>query len=69
LQYLLFLLFGRRNLSAYQRSVLALKLEEMFKTTAKKQQGARTDISPTLAKSPIDTREEILRKLWIAREV
>ena len=52
--------FGRRNLSAYQRSVLALELEDVFSIKAKENQGLRTDISPTLAKSkPIDTRKEL----------
>jgi N6-adenosine-specific RNA methylase IME4 len=36
--------FGRRNLSNYQRSVLALELESVFSERAKEQQGKRTDI-------------------------
>ncbi len=52
--------FGRRNLSPYERSVLALQLEDIFKKKAKQNQGSRTDISPTLAKS-LDTREEIAK--------
>ena len=36
--------FGRRNLSNYQRSVLALELESVFSDRAKEQQGLRNDI-------------------------
>jgi N6-adenosine-specific RNA methylase IME4 len=36
--------FGRRNLSNYQRSVLALELESVFSARAKEKQGQRTDI-------------------------
>jgi len=54
--------FGRRNLSNYQRSVLALELESVFKEKAKEQQGKRTDLLATLPKSePIDTRKEIAK--------
>lgn len=41
--------FGRRNLSNYQRTLLALELEEIFEKKAKQNQGKRTDI---LVKSP-----------------
>ena len=52
--------FGRRNLSNYQRSVLALQLEEVFSKKAKENQGLRTDISAKLPKSKaIDTRKEL----------
>tara|TARA_R110002111_G_scaffold131898_1_gene197421 strand:+ start:41 stop:1288 length:1248 start_codon:yes stop_codon:yes gene_type:complete len=52
--------FGRRNLSNYQRSVLALQLEEVFSNKAKENQ-IRKPIS-VLAKWPkqkINTREEL----------
>ena len=53
--------FGRRNLSNYQRSVLALELEEVFKEKAKENQGIRTDIKQKSAESlkPIETRKEL----------
>ena len=57
--------FGRRNLNKYQRSVLALQLEDIFKKKAKQNQGSRTDISPTLAKS-LDTREEIAKSAKVS---
>ena len=54
--------FGRRNLSNYQRSVLALELESVFKAKAKENQGTRTDILPKSAESkPIDTRQELAK--------
>jgi DNA modification methylase len=53
--------FGRRNLSNYQRSVLALELESVFKEKAKEQQIRKPEsVLPTLAEQkPIDTRKEI----------
>jgi N6-adenosine-specific RNA methylase IME4 len=54
--------FGRRNLSNYQRSVLALQLEEVFSAKAKEQQGKRTDIKQNSAESkPIETRKELAK--------
>ena len=55
--------FGRRNLSNYQRSVLALQLENVFKEKAKENQGIRTDILQKSAESlkPIDTRKELAK--------
>ena len=53
--------FGRRNLSAYDRSVLALKLKPAIAAKAKQNQGERTDILQKSAESltPIDTRLEV----------
>jgi N6-adenosine-specific RNA methylase IME4 len=54
--------FGRRNLSNYQRSVLALQLEEVFREKAKEKQkesgGAVKQIS---AEPPIETRKELAK--------
>ncbi len=51
--------FGRRNINKYQRSVLALRLEEYYKKRGKENQGERTDISQISAKSSVDTRKEL----------
>ena len=52
--------FGRRNLSNYQRSVLALQLEEVFSKKAKENQIRKPNsVLPTLAKQNIDTRQEL----------
>lgn len=53
--------FGRRNLSNYQRSVLALELESVFSEKAKEQQVRKPNsVLPMLAEQkPIDTRKEI----------
>src|SRR6266446_172338 len=53
--------FNRRNLNEYQRCELALNLKPLLAEKARGQQGARTDLSPILAKSvvPIDTRKEL----------
>ena len=50
--------FGRRDLTAYERSVLALKLKPLFAKKAKENQGERTDLLQNSAESsrPIDTR-------------
>ena len=55
--------FARRNLSAYDRSLLALKLEVLFREKAKENQGTRTDIPQKSAKSytPVDTRQELAK--------
>lgn len=54
--------FGRRNLSNYQRSVLALELEEMFRERGKEKQkeagGAVCQISD---KPVIDTKKELAK--------
>lgn len=52
--------FGRRNLNNYQRSVLALSMEELFKEKAKGTQGQRNDLCQNSDKSePKDTKKEI----------
>ena len=54
--------FGRRNLINYQRSVLALELDNEYSARAKKQQGKRTDICQTSDKcNPIDTKKELAK--------
>lgn len=56
---------GRRNLNAWQRSQIALKMEPMIAEKAKQQQLStlkqNTTVLPTLTKrtDPIDTRSEI----------
>jgi DNA modification methylase len=56
--------FGRRNLSNYQKSVLALELEEVFKQKAKEKETERKTTLQKSAKSnieKIDTRKEIAK--------
>lgn len=61
--------FGRRNLSNYQRSVLALQLEDVFRAKAKENQGARTDILQISAESkPIDTRKELSKVAAVSHD-
>jgi site-specific DNA-methyltransferase (adenine-specific) len=61
--------FGRRNLSNYQRSVLALQLEEVFSSKAKENlkvsgenfgKGLQISAEP-IAIKPIDTRKEVAK--------
>ena len=57
--------FGRRNLSNYQRSVLALQLEDVFKAKAKENQkiseGKGKQISAEVKVEPIETRKELAK--------
>ena len=57
--------FGRRNLNNYQRSVLALQLEDVFKAKAKENQAIQFKGNSLPLKSaevkPIDTRQEIAK--------
>lgn len=61
---------GRRNLNNYDRSVIALKLEEMYKKKAKENQGKRTDLCQISDKSynPIDTKKEIAEKAKVSHD-
>lgn len=59
--------FGRRNLSAYDRSILALKLKPMLSEKAKEQQGSRTDISQKSVKS-CDTQKELAKVAGVSHD-
>lgn len=61
--------FGRRNLSNYQRSVLALQLEEVFSKKAKENQGARNDISVNSPISKLDTRKELSKVASVGEQI
>lgn len=69
--------FGRRNLSNYQRSVLALELEEVFKVKAKENLSkAGSSYSPKegLVNSPkviekVDTRKEVSKVAAVGEQV
>lgn len=60
--------FSRRNLSLYQRAVLALKLKPIIKKKAKENQGIRVDIPENSPKgyTPIETREEISKQAGVS---
>jgi len=51
--------FGRRNLSNYQRSVLALELESLFRKKAKEKQKEAGKLKQKSAEAPIETRKEV----------
>lgn len=55
--------FGRRNLAPYAIGELAIKLEPLFASLAKANQGKRTDICQNSDKSsiPIDTKKELAK--------
>ena len=52
--------FGRRNLSTYDRAVLALKLKPVIAEKAKENQGARNDICQKSDKC-LDTKKELAK--------
>lgn len=63
--------FGRRNLNNYQRSALALKLEELKAKQAKERQGTRTDlgnIQQNSAGSYGETRQELARIAHVSHD-
>ena len=51
--------FGRRNLSAYDRSVLALKLKPIIAEKAKEQQIRKSVSQKSVEQKPIDTQKEL----------
>ena len=53
--------FGRRNLSNYQRSVLALELESVFSARAKEKQKEAGEVKQKSAEAPIETRKEVAK--------
>lgn len=63
--------FGRRNLSAYQRSLLALKLEDLFKTKAKEKETERKTTCQKSDKSnlpPVDTKKELAKVAGVSHD-
>ena len=61
--------FGRRNLSNYQRSVLALQLEDVFRVKAKEKQKEAGGAVPQIsAKAPIETRKELSKVAAVSHD-
>lgn len=59
--------FGRRNLSAYDRSVLALKLKPIVTEQAKERQGTRTDKGNIVQKSA-RSRDELAQIAGVSHD-
>jgi hypothetical protein len=61
--------FGRRNLSNYQRSVLALQLEEVFTKKAKeKQKEGGGSVRQKSDKAVIDTKKELSKVASVSHD-
>ena len=62
--------FGRRNLSNYQRSVLALQLEDVFKAKAKKNLGRNqySSLQISAESKPVDTRKELSKVAAVSHD-
>lgn len=58
---------GRRNITAFVRSELALKLKPLIAAKAKKNQGTRTDISQKSVESH-DTQKELARAAGVSHD-
>ena len=53
--------FSRRNLSKYERGILALKLKPIIAASAKENQGKRTDLSSVKNLTNVDTKKEVAK--------
>lgn len=62
--------FGRRNLAAYVRTQLALRLEETIAARAKANQGRRNDIPKKSAEchAPVETRVEVAKAAGVSHD-
>jgi hypothetical protein len=62
--------FGRRNLSNYQRSVLALELEWVFRERAKEQQVRKPESVKQISaeQNPIETRKELAKVASVSHD-
>lgn len=60
--------FGRRNLPAYERARLALRLKPVIAEKAKETQGMRTDICQNSDKSYIDTKKELATAAGVSHD-
>ena len=59
---------GRRNLSAYDRSVLALKLKPMIVAKAKEQQVRKSVSQKSVEQKPIDTQKELAKVAGVSHD-
>lgn len=60
--------FGRRNLPIYERTKLVLKLENIFKEKAKKQQGKRNDLTSSKNLEQVRTHKELEKVANVSHE-
>jgi len=60
--------FGRRNLSPYQRSVLALRLEDIFRERAKERQVRKPVSVQQISAEPIETRHELAKIAHVSHD-
>lgn len=67
-QWIILNQFGRRNLSAYDRSVLALKLKPIIAEKAKENQRASGGAVPQKSAKPVDTRQELAKTAGVSHD-
>lgn len=61
--------FGRRNMPAYTRGVLALRLEDEIKARAKVNQGSRNDLNiPQKSAKSTETRKEVAKIAGVSHD-
>lgn len=64
--------FGRRNLNSYQRSVLALELESVFREKAKEKEFIRKStclISDKSENNLFEEKKEVEEEVWVKKEI
>ena len=59
---------GRRNLSPYHRSVLALLLEDLFAEQAKDKQIAAGKLKLKSTEAPIETRQKLAKVAGVSHD-
>ena len=60
--------FGRRNISKFDRCVLALKLEDFYRAKAKENQGVRTDLTSVRNLTKVDTKKELAKIAGVSHD-
>lgn len=60
--------FGRRNLSAYDRSILALRLKPVIQEQAKEQQIRKSVSQKSVEQKPIDTQKELAKVAGVSHD-
>ena len=60
--------FARRNLSKYERGLLALRLKPVISAMAKENQGSRTDLTSVRNLTNVDTKKEIAKIAGISHD-
>jgi hypothetical protein len=61
--------FSRRNITLFQRSVLALTLKKIFEFKAKEKQSEAGKLKQNSAEAPINTRDELAKVAKVSHDI